>query len=154
MYLVPNFCSSQNKRQHAKKINLERPKNTNVQPNDDSNSDPSNLPKDSILDSDQEMDSDDHIPIIIKSGYSKETGYNNSSQPNEVTSLHNDTVDSTEGSSHSNDENMSSSFPSNDIPVCPKFFSFQSNTDEVIKFYSISTINFLLCCKRSIIGVH
>lgn len=159
-----NF-SAQNKRQHAKKINLPKntnlnpsddsnsdssnlhkdgisptntifepngdsnfdssnfskdiilPENTNVEPSDDSNSDPSSLPRDINSDSDQEMDSSDNIPIIIEPGYTKGEGYINSSQPNEVRSLHNDVVESAEGSVLSNDENMSSSsFPSNDIP--------------------------------------
>ncbi|KAK6124073.1 hypothetical protein DH2020_042158 [Rehmannia glutinosa] len=107
-----NF-SVQNKKQQAKKINLERPTNTNSQQNGDSDSDPSNLSKDSIIDSNQEMASNDSVPIILEGGYSKEKGYNDSSPQNEVRI---DTVDSAGESSHSDDGNMSSFFPSNDIP--------------------------------------
>ncbi|KAK6150057.1 hypothetical protein DH2020_017582 [Rehmannia glutinosa] len=85
-----NF-SVQNKRQQAKKINLERPTNTNSQQNGDSDSGPSNLSKDSIIDSNQEMASNDRVPIILEGGYSKEKGYNDSSSQNEVRI---DTVDS------------------------------------------------------------
>ncbi|KAH6825594.1 starch synthase 4 [Perilla frutescens var. hirtella] len=87
------------------------PENVNFEPTDDTNTDPSCLLKDSNSDSDQETDFSDNNPVIIEYGHLKEEGYINSSQPDEVRSLHNDTVDS----AHSNDENMSSSFPSNAI---------------------------------------
>ncbi|KAL8460875.1 hypothetical protein ACS0TY_032391 [Phlomoides rotata] len=115
-----NF-SLQNKRQQAKKINIERPTNVNFEPNDDSNSNPSNLVEGSSLDSSEETDSSDHIPIIVEAGYLEEKGYDISSQPNEAKSLHHDTVDSAEGSSHSDDENSSSSFPPNDILSTTKY---------------------------------
>lgn len=128
----PNGDSNFDSSNFSKDIIL--PENTNVEPSDNSNSDPSSLPRDINSDSDQEMgrdinsdsdqemDSSDNIPIIIEPGYTKGEGYINSSQPNEVRSLHNDAVESAEGSVLSNDENMSSSsFPSNDIPVCPPF---------------------------------
>ncbi|KAK6124156.1 hypothetical protein DH2020_042129 [Rehmannia glutinosa] len=60
-----NF-SVQNKKHQAKKINLERPTNTNSQHNGDSDSDPSNLSKDSIIDSNQEMASNERVPIILE----------------------------------------------------------------------------------------
>lgn len=142
-WCVACFCSSQNKRQAGKKINLPTntslkpiddsitgpstvrkdgisPTNTNYQPNGDRNFDTSTLTRDNNSDSDQEADSSDNFPVIIH-GYPKEEGYNNSSQPDEVGSMHSATVDSAEGSVHSNDEIMSSSFPSNSIPVCHKF---------------------------------
>ncbi|KAL0352888.1 UNVERIFIED_CONTAM: putative starch synthase 4, chloroplastic/amyloplastic [Sesamum angustifolium] len=120
--LLPAYCrmrqrnfSLQNKRQHSKKISSERPKDSNLRPNGDSDSDPVNLSKHGILHSNREMASNDRIPIIIEA-YSNRLDYENSSPPLEVRSLPNDNADSTGESSHSNDGNMgSSSFPSNDI---------------------------------------
>ncbi|KAG6405045.1 hypothetical protein SASPL_132627 [Salvia splendens] len=127
-----NF-SSQNKRQQAKKINL--PTSTRLNPIDDSNTDtssrhkggisPTNTtsepnddsgsPEGSNSDSDQEIDSSNNIPVI-EYGYLEGEGYFNSSEPDEVGSLHNDTVASAEGSVHLNDENAKGHILSNDIP--------------------------------------
>ncbi|XP_041994203.1 probable starch synthase 4, chloroplastic/amyloplastic [Salvia splendens] len=125
--------SLQNKRQQAKKINL--PANTSFKPNDDSKLDTSNtrkgealpintsfetnigssLPNGSNSGSDEETDSNNNVPVI-EYEYLEGEGYISSSQPHEVRSLHNVTVDYSEGSVHLNDENTSSSFPSSDIP--------------------------------------
>ncbi|XP_057764052.1 probable starch synthase 4, chloroplastic/amyloplastic isoform X2 [Salvia miltiorrhiza] len=126
-----NF-SLQNKRQQAKKINL--PANTSIKPIDDNNTntsntrkggisptnsnfeptDNSNLPEGNNSDSDQETDSSTNIPVI-EYGYLEGEGCITSSQPDEVRSLHNDNVDSADGSVHF-DENTSSYLPSNVIP--------------------------------------
>ncbi|KAL0442554.1 UNVERIFIED_CONTAM: putative starch synthase 4, chloroplastic/amyloplastic [Sesamum latifolium] len=109
-----NF-SLQNKRQHSKKISSERPKDSNLRPNGDRDSDPVDLSKHGILHSNREMASNDRLPIIIEA-YSNRLDYDNSSPPLEVRSLPNDNADSTGESSHSNDGNMgSSTFPSNEI---------------------------------------
>ncbi|KAK4440134.1 putative starch synthase 4, chloroplastic/amyloplastic [Sesamum alatum] len=120
--LLPAYCrmrqrnfSLQNKRQNSKKISSERPKNSNLRPNGDGNSDPVNLSKHGILHSNREIASNERIPIIIEA-YSNRLDYDNSSPPLEVRSLPNDDVDSAGESSHSDDGNMGgSSFPSNDI---------------------------------------
>ncbi|GFP91279.1 probable starch synthase 4 chloroplastic/amyloplastic [Phtheirospermum japonicum] len=88
-----NF-SFQNKKQQPKKINLDRRTNTNLQPNGDT--------KDSILDSNHEIASNDIVPVILEDGVSNEKDYDNSSTLNEVKI---DTVDSAGESSHSKDEN-------------------------------------------------
>ncbi|KAG6407223.1 hypothetical protein SASPL_130209 [Salvia splendens] len=127
-----NF-SSQNKRQQAKKFNLPTstrlnpiddsntdtssrhrdgisPTNTNSEPNDDSDS-----PEGSNSNSDQETDSSNNIPVL-EYGYLEGEGYFNSSEPDEVRYMHNDSVTSAEGSVHLNDENTRSHILSNDIP--------------------------------------
>ncbi|KAG8385328.1 hypothetical protein BUALT_Bualt03G0031400 [Buddleja alternifolia] len=105
----------QNRKQQVKKINLEPPTNTNVQPNGDSDSDPNNSPKDIMLDSNEETASNDSIPIKIEDGYSSEKDYFNSSPPNEGGSLQNHIIDSAVESVNSNGEDVSSSFASHDI---------------------------------------
>ncbi|KAL1560417.1 starch synthase [Salvia divinorum] len=106
--LSQRHFSLQNKRQQAKKINLQT--NTSFKPIDDSKTDTSNTRKGGALpiDASFEPNSD--------SSLAKGEGYISSSQPHEVKSLHNDIVDYLEGSVRLNDENTSSSFPSNDIP--------------------------------------
>ncbi|KAG6419311.1 hypothetical protein SASPL_121528 [Salvia splendens] len=131
--------SLQNKRQQAKKINL--PTNTSFKPIDDSKIDTSHtrkgdalpintsfetnigssLPKGSNSGSDQETDSNNNVPVI-EYEYLEGGGYISSSQPHEVRSLHIDTIGYSEGSVHLNGENTSSSFLSNDIPVCTPWF--------------------------------
>ncbi|KAL6546414.1 putative starch synthase 4, chloroplastic/amyloplastic [Orobanche minor] len=93
-----NF-SLKNKKQNPKKINLDRPTNSNLQPNGGSNSDRSHLSKDSILDPNQEMASNNRVPIIFEDGFSDGKDYNSSPTLNEVTK------DSTRKSTHSKDEN-------------------------------------------------
>lgn len=110
MYIGCLFCSLQNKRQQAKKTNL--PTNTSFKPIDDSKTDTSNtrkgdalpintsfepdsassLPKGRNSGSDQETDSNNNVPVI-EYEYLEGEGNVSSSQPHEVRSLHNDTVD-------------------------------------------------------------
>ncbi|PIN23433.1 Actin filament-coating protein tropomyosin [Handroanthus impetiginosus] len=118
--LFPAFCrmrqrnfSLHNKRQHAKKINLKIPTNTNSQPNTDSESDRI-LSKDNNVASDQDTASNNQIPTITEDKCPNEEEHYTASPPNEIISLYNDTVGSAWASIQSNDENMSSSFPLND----------------------------------------
>ncbi|KAK4488186.1 hypothetical protein RD792_003929 [Penstemon davidsonii] len=118
--LLPASCkmrhrnfSLQNKRQRAKKANLEPPTNTNLQSNGDSGSDPDSLPKDSLLDSDQESFISESTAIIIESENVNEKEYNDSYIPKEVIPVQNDTVES--AGEFANEEHNISSFPTNEI---------------------------------------
>ncbi|KAL3616932.1 putative starch synthase 4, chloroplastic/amyloplastic [Castilleja foliolosa] len=87
-----NF-SLHSKKQQPKKINIGRRTNTNLRTNGDT--------KDIILDSNQEIASNDIVPVILEDGVPKEKGENNSSTLNDVKI---DSVDSAGELSQSKDE--------------------------------------------------
>ncbi|CAA0823706.1 Probable starch synthase 4-chloroplastic/amyloplastic [Striga hermonthica] len=93
--------SLRNKRQQAKKTNIDRSTNTNLPPNGDRDSDQSHLSTSRTLHSNQEMASNDSVPVLREDGFSNEKDYNNSFALEEVT---NDTVGSAEEISHLIDE--------------------------------------------------
>ncbi|KAL3643611.1 putative starch synthase 4, chloroplastic/amyloplastic [Castilleja foliolosa] len=89
--------SLNNKKQQPKKINLDRRTNTNLQPNGDT--------KDNILDSNQEIASNEIVSVALEDGISNKKDDSNSFTLNEVKI---DNVDSAGESSHSKNENVSS----------------------------------------------
>ncbi|XP_073151857.1 probable starch synthase 4, chloroplastic/amyloplastic [Henckelia pumila] len=115
-----NF-SLQNKKQHAKKINMERPPaNVNFRSNSDNDSDSNNSSKDSTLFSNNETDSEGGIIIPIESKHSK--AKEDTSPSNNETGLKGGITIAVE-SEHSKEKEGTNSSPINEDLMVDTFLS-------------------------------